>query len=157
MRAAPSSPDPVSASPPVRPCVRLLSAIALAAWEAPQNVAGAALFAALMASGRVQRTTRREGRLSVRAAGLGVSLGWFIFWSPTPGTDPEWMWRHERGHGVQSRLLGPLYLPLVGLPSVSRVLYGIGYRAVRGRPWTRYYAGYPEAWADRAGGVHDRD
>jgi hypothetical protein len=24
---------------------------------------------------------------------------------------------------------------------------------VTGRPWTRYYEGYPENWADRLGGV----
>ena len=33
---------------------------------------------------------------------------------------------HEYGHAVQSRRLGPAYLPLVGVPSVMRVAYAMG-------------------------------
>ena len=50
-------------------------------------------------------------------------------------------------------MLGPLYLPLVGVPSVLRVIYSVGYREVTGKQWQGYYDGYPEDWADRLGGV----
>ena len=50
-------------------------------------------------------------------------------------------------------MLGPLYLPVVGLPSISRAAYALVYREVTGRQWTRYYDGFPEDWADRLGGV----
>lgn len=53
----------------------------------------------------------------------------------------------------QSRMLGWLYLPVVGLPSISRAAYALLYREVTGRQWTGYYDGYPENWADRLGGV----
>ena len=46
-----------------------------------------------------------------------------------------------------------LYLPVVGLPSISRAGYALVYREVTGRQWTRYYEGFPERWADRLGGV----
>jgi len=60
---------------------------------------------------------------------------------------------HELGHTKQSRLLGPLYLPVVGLPSISRAAYALVHREVTGKQWTGYYEGYPENWADRLGGV----
>jgi hypothetical protein len=63
---------------------------------------------------------------------------------------------HEHGHTFQSRLFGPLYLPLVGVPSVSRVLYAIAYRELTGRRWQGYFDGYPEDWADELGGVDRR-
>ena len=57
-----------------------------------------------------------------------LSLGPFIFLTDRPPRDsrgqipaseiPRRLLVHEYGHTVQSLLLGPLYLPLVGLPSV---------------------------------------
>ena len=66
--------------------------------------------------------------------------------------------QHERGHRVQSRILGPLYLLVVGIPSVVRNLifrvkqrkYPL-YKLVK---W--YYSGYPEKWADKLGHVTER-
>lgn len=57
--------------------------------------------------------------------------------------------KHEWGHCKQSLILGPLYLVVVGLPSVlwnllSRLSYKVG---------SRYYRRFPENWADRLGGV----
>ena len=53
-------------------------------------------------------------------------------------------------------MLGPLYLPLVGVPSVSRVINSVAYHHLKRKPWTGYYKGYPEDWADRLGGVERR-
>jgi hypothetical protein len=50
-------------------------------------------------------------------------------------------------------MLGPLYLPLVGVPSSCRVAYAIAYRALTGRRWDGYFRGYPEDWADRLANV----
>lgn len=56
---------------------------------------------------------------------------------------------HEHGHQIQSRILGPLYLILIGLPSllgnlVFRV-FKINHKYYYKQPW--------EAWADKLGGV----
>ena len=57
---------------------------------------------------------------------------------------------HEYGHAVQSLILGPLFLPIMGFPSF----------AWAGLPWCRrlrkekkisYYAFYPERNANRLG------
>jgi hypothetical protein len=105
---------------------------------------------------RIVKIEVENGRLVVESKGTGISLGHVVFWSRE---DSRWHAldvrnrAHELGHCAQSRLLGWLYLPLVGLPSISRAAYALAYREVTGRPWTRYYEGYPENWADRIGGV----
>lgn len=73
----------------------------------------------------------------------GVSLGKYILLN-TPTTVDLC---HEYGHYRQSKMLGPLYLLVVGLWSAIRMqfrLYKDG----------EYYNGYPEKWADRLGGVY---
>ncbi|HMR08365.1 MAG TPA: hypothetical protein PKA88_21440 [Polyangiaceae bacterium] len=133
-----------------------LRAALLALWEAPQNLLGAALYAAERAVGFAEGADRENGRLFIKSQVSAVSLGYFVFW--TEGTTRYFVHDastrlHEYGHTFQSRLLGPLYLPLVGVPSVLRVLYALLYREATGRRWGGYFDGYPERWADRLGGV----
>ena len=128
-------------------------------WELPQNVLGALVYSAERAMGSVQGTRRERGRLFVESKRNAVSLGWFVFWAKG---ENRWFLLddstrdHEYGHTLQSRWLGPLYLPLVGVPSVARVLYAVAYREISGRRWGGYFDGYPERWADALGGV-ERD
>lgn len=126
------------------------------AWEAPQTALGVVVLAVEAARGRIVNLEVEHGRLVVESTGTGISLGHIVFWSRESGRWHDLDLRnraHELGHTKQSRLLGPLYLPVVGLPSISRAAYALVYREVTGHPWTRYYEGYPENWADRLGGV----
>jgi len=128
----------------------------LALWELPQTTLGALLLVACQAAGRVVGLERARGRLFIETRGLGVSLGWFVFWSRrfAPGFASAARNRdHEYGHSLQSRALGPLYLLLVGVPSVSRVVYSVLHYRLTGQSWTGYYDGWPEDHADRLGGV----
>lgn len=81
-----------------------------------------------------------------------VSLGMFLFLAPScrPFSTPEELLRHEYGHSVQSLLLGPLYLIVVGIPSV---LWARLPRCVRKRQreGISYSAFYTERWADALG------
>jgi hypothetical protein len=57
--------------------------------------------------------------------------------------------RHEVfGHGTQSKWLGPLYLPLIGLPSIIHCAIFVAL----GRKWN-YYGFYTEKWADKIAGI----
>lgn len=126
------------------------------AWEAPQTVLGAVMLGAEAVRGRVVDIEIEDGRLVVESVGTGISLGHIVFWSRENSRWNDLDVRnraHELGHTQQSRMLGWLYLPLVGLPSISRAAYALIYREVTGRQWTRYYEGFPENWADRLGGV----
>ncbi len=133
--------------------------IKFALWELPQNALGALNFAWNGVRKRIERVVVDRERLMIelREGGAGVSLGTFVFWSrhdhpfvPVGAENRD----HELGHSIQSRLLGPMYLPLVGVPSVARVVYAVGHRAITGKRWAHYYDGYPERWADRLGAVN---
>jgi hypothetical protein len=60
---------------------------------------------------------------------------------------------HEHGHSMQSLYLGPLYLLVIGLPSITFNILGrlgmVNNSKYYDRPW--------EAWADRLGGVDRRE
>jgi hypothetical protein len=60
---------------------------------------------------------------------------------------------HEYGHTRQSEMLGPSYLLVVGIPSLSKVLYSKWYRKKYGCKWANYFNAFPESWADKLGGV----
>jgi len=52
-------------------------------------------------------------------------------------------------------MLGPLYLLVVGIPSLVRVIYRKFHYKKYGLNWENYYNGFPENWADRLGGIQD--
>jgi len=136
---------------------RWLRRAALFAWELPQNVLGAALLGADALLGNVVEARFVRERVVIETKGRAISLGLFVFWSRRSNRWHDLDERnrdHELGHSVQSRMLGPLYLPIVGVPSTARALYAVAYRELRRRKWERYYDGFPEDWADRLGGVH---
>jgi hypothetical protein len=138
------------------PSITLLRG-ALLAWELPQNVLGAALFLVQGLRRKILRARFDRERVMVQISGAGaVSLGLFVFFSDEDNAyvpvGPENR-DHEYGHSIQSRLLGPLYLLVVGVPSEMRVAYAVAHKHLRGRRWGGYYDGFPENWADRLGGV----
>ena len=98
----------------------------------------------------------RERVLVELSEGAAVCLGLFVLWTdrdnPYVPVGPENR-AHEYGHSIQSRWLGPLYLPIVGLPSTLRVGYAVAYKWIHKRRWSGYYRGFPERWADELGGA----
>lgn len=92
----------------------------------------------------------------------GVSLGLFVFVPDKAGryiTDGRELTAeesrrgvlvHEYGHCIQSLLLGPAYLLLVGLPSFTWANLP-ALRRLRRERGLSYYSVYPENWANRLG------
>lgn len=134
-----------------------MSPLASLLWEQPQTALGALNLGVQTLARNVAALSWTRGRVMVRLRGDGaVSLGLFVFYSdrdnaviPVGAENID----HERGHAVQSRRLGPLYLPLVGVPSVLRVGYAVAHKLATGRRWGGYYEGWPERQADVLGGV----
>lgn len=86
----------------------------------------------------------------------GLSLGRFIFvWSrKKPRLHDKEAWEdlltHEYGHTVQALYLGPVYLIVIGLPSL--IWAGLPHlRRMRRRRGISYYQLYTERWADSLG------
>ncbi len=126
-------------------------------WELPQTLLGGAYFVVHQATNQIVVVERKENRWLVEIKGDGaVSLGYFVFHSQRDnafvpvGSENR---NHEWGHSIQSRRFGPLYLVVVGVPSVMRVLYALIYRIFAKKRWPHYYDGWPENAADRLGKV----
>jgi hypothetical protein len=54
--------------------------------------------------------------------------------------------KHEYGHAIQSRILGPLYLIIIGIPSI---IWAALYGSIIPRYKNNYYRFYTEKWADK--------
>jgi hypothetical protein len=85
----------------------------------------------------------------------GVSLGEYIILSEY--VKDKATLDHEYGHTIQSRIFGPLYLLVIGLPSAIGNnlwdrLFHKKWTFLRREKW--YYSRYPEKWADKLGGVN---
>ena len=79
----------------------------------------------------------------------GVTLGDKIFISKCyHGEYLNMVIAHESGHVKQSLYLGPLYLIVIGIPSI---LWAWSHRWIA--PRKSYYWFYTEAWANKLGGL----
>ena len=126
--------------------MRTLRAILLYVWQLPQNLLGLLFLLVLRPEMRLN-----DGGLAIvyrsRQMRGGISLGRYVFLSWGQAGDRSTVF-HELGHCRQSRMLGPLYLMVIGLPSL--LWAWLGDRIVPGKS---YYWFYTEKWADRLGGV----
>ena len=122
---------------------------ALFVWQLPQNLVALCI---LLFSGKVHRLTYRNFCFCLatrlpKAAG-GVSLGNFAIVSKDSVWNERTV-RHELdGHTVDSKIFGPLYLFVVGLPSLLHLLY-----VVKFAPHKDYDDFYTERWANRHAGL----
>lgn len=120
----------------------LLALVSGLVWELPQNILGGILS---LSRKRGSEVFPYSGATVIRKPdGLpylwGVSLGTFInVGGNASGRQISSIVAHEFGHSLQSRILGPFYLLVVGLPSL------IGCRM----PWHDHNREWYEVWADR--------
>ena len=83
-----------------------------------------------------------------------ISLGNYIFLD-SDGNFSYKTIKHEFGHQKQSLMLGPLYLIIIGLPSIiGNIIDRIKHKYFRRHYDPDFYYKQPwEAWADKLGGV----
>ena len=117
-------------------------------WGLPQSLVGLAICLFCRSGGR----SCYRGAVSTEwSLGAGLSMGMFIFMPREfPEERRQKLLVHEYGHTIQSLILGPLYLPLVALPSVLWANFPV-FRRLRNERGISYYSVYPENWADRLG------
>ena len=110
-------------------------------WCAPQLLIG--LIVKLVTGAK-----KDERGLYIWNSGYGLSLDSFIF--VNAGASENTI-KHEQGHTKQSRMLGPLYLLVVGIPSA---IWCHCFEEYRKKNNISYYDFYCEKWADQLGGVN---
>ena len=112
-------------------------------WQFPQNLL------AICIEGILCEAAYREGIVGGNTMIYNyvlptMSLGSYIFVN-TMSTDIAV--KHSHGHSKQSRILGPLYLVVIGIPSLLHlIVYSIC--GMMGLSWN-YYKFYPELWANK--------
>ena len=112
-------------------------------WGLPVNLVGLAVF--LCCRGRCPVRRFHNGIVTLLPGNRGgLSLGIFLFLSVPNADEHPALWAHEYGHTIQCLLLGPLYWPVVALPSLIWCHCFAGWRSRRGLP---YDALYCERWA----------
>jgi len=111
-------------------------------WGFPQAVVGAAVY---LACGRHRKHYKfRSAIVTEWKLNRGLSLGPFIF---VPRHCPRRLLVHEYGHSIQALILGPLYLFVIVIPSLTWAgVPALERRRVRRQ--TSYYAFFTERWAN---------
>jgi hypothetical protein len=88
-------------------------------WEIPQTLLGVFFAHGIFLLCRPS-IYKIEGSVILHYASpfvYGVALGSIIIGTFHPQKDFEFL-AHEYGHTLQSKILGPLYLPVIGIPSL---------------------------------------
>lgn len=118
-------------------------------WGILQTLVGAILL--LCVSHKIEghvwyRKASASTVLSTKLSGA-ISLGAFIICFYAPDEDT---YKHEFGHCIQSLILGPLFLFVIGLPSL---IWCGCFDKYRQKHNISYYSFYTEKWANKLGGV----
>ena len=115
-------------------------------WCLPQNIIG--LFVLIFTKFQKSKTDQYNGTFVIRwKYSNGVSLGQFIFVSENADENTI---KHEYGHHIDGNCLGPLYLFVIGIPSICWAAFGRKYRIKHNKS---YYDFFTERRADRLGEV----
>lgn len=79
-----------------------------------------------------------------------ITLGKYIFLADAHWYDKDVL-LHEYGHVLQNYILGPLYLIVIGLPSL--LWAGFIHKLVNKKKKVSYYSFYTEKWANKLVGI----
>lgn len=137
----------------------VLKEILLWIWQILQNIGGLIVLAIMGYEKVLTANNGNKVYFSKKMSG-GISLGKYsiisYYYIRKCKTDDEILeldvTKHEAlGHGTQSRILGPFYLPVVGLQSI---IWAWIYPC-KAFPYSKngYYKFWTEKWADKLGGV----
>ena len=115
-------------------------------WGLPQNLLGLIIY--LLHRSKPHSTC--HGCVVTHWGGTGsMGLGMFLFLGDAK--DPQVL-IHEFGHSIQSAILGPLFLPVMGIPSYLWCNLPVC-RRMRKSKGLSYYAFYSESSANFLGSL----
>ena len=125
-------------------------------WQLPQNLCGL-FYKNISKDNRIAEVGNDDSRsvgakVYLQKSLGGVTLGKYIFINQDY-TDKEFVIKYECGHVKQSKILGPLYLLVIGIPSLLhawlRKYIGCCYKNGE----YNYYHFYAEKWANKLMGI----
>ena len=108
-------------------------------WQLPQNLCGE-IYRLVIKAGYTRQPIAHYESDKI-SKGDGVTLGEYIFTGKNASSS---LCSHEFGHIIQSRMLGPLYLVVIGIPSLVHA--AVHNKICGGKPYSHFYT---EKWADK--------
>lgn len=117
-------------------------------WQFPQNILTLCIEGVLCPV--AYREGKADGNTIIVNSTLPsvMSLGDYLFVNPMSSQKSI---QHECGHSKQSDILGPLYLIVIGIPSLLHNI--VHYLCSKiGIKWN-YYSFYTESWANKLVGI----
>lgn len=122
-------------------------------WELPQTLS--ALFFMLMHRTEYLDSNGRRRYVHHNSFYTCFSCGEFIFFRDCYMNFIDWekTQKHELGHSIQSRILGPLFIPLIAFPSTTWNLLSRMNNRLGRKMAENYYRTPWENWADKLGKV----
>lgn len=114
-------------------------------WQLPQNLVALIM---MLFIGKLTMVGKTDWCTCYRGSNMsgGISLGSFAFVSPYLFNSPEAIAHEMLGHTKQSRILGPLYLLVIGLPSLIHAWVHNPFKSC-------YYDFYTESNANKNAGL----
>ena len=116
-------------------------------WQLPQNIVGLLYRYVTTISNNVSDS--KDYKVYFKPSKGSVSLGKYIFVYVNTSNLSKTI-QHEVGHYKQSCLLGPLYLLVISIPSITWATLRIVFPKLRKYS---YYDFYTEKWANKLGGL----
>lgn len=120
--------------------------ILLYLWQLPQNVVGLVflLYFKIFHGATLIDQTKWSTAYSSKGMSGGISLGAYCFLSESQARRKENIAHELLGHTPQSRLLGPLYLIVIGIPSLLNATFD----------FTKcYFDFFTESWSNHNAGL----
>lgn len=129
--------------------MNILTKIRRWTWELPQSLLGLILISLYKKHFLRKELYKDQWVYLYKEFPGGISLGYYQLVKYGKGVSNNI--KHEYGHSVQSKWLGPLYLPTVGILSVGHNLICRIKKSLN-IPYN-YYSFFVEKNADKLGGV----
>lgn len=125
-------------------------------WQLPQNLCGI-IYRSISKDNRICVIENDDSRsvgakVYLQRAKGGVTLGKYVFINQDY-TDKEAVIKHECGHVKQSKILGPLYLLVIGIPSILHAWLNNYIGCCWKNRKYNYYHFYTEKWANKLMGI----
>lgn len=118
--------------------------ILLFIWQLPQNIVALVMLPFL---GKLELISYKKFCFAFKASNMsgGISLGTFAFLSPYSAKKVATVMHEQEGHTFDSKIFGPLYLFVIGIPSIMWAWLGDDNKC--------YYDFYTERWANKHAGL----
>lgn len=122
-------------------------------WQLPQNICGllykAVINSNLISEIETEDSRRVKAKVWIKNTKGGVTLGKYIFVCQDY-TNKELAIKHECGHVKQSKILGPLYLIVIGIPSILHAWLNDYIDCDKDKGYSHFYT---EDWANKLMGI----